>query len=131
MLIIERCGFCAHYEPIEGIFGNCKEKKDTTFSPNPKCKAFLYKPKREEEVVQPEWNAGHQMLADYLLKQPNSQAERFQSMPGIWALKPTNCQPQQEKPEKTEWESPLYRKKRKPRKIIDFGEEKAKREIAK
>lgn len=60
MLIIERCGFCVHYKPIEGIFGNCKKKKNTTFSSNPKCEVFIYRPKCEGGIVQPEWNAKHQ-----------------------------------------------------------------------
>lgn len=116
MLIIEKCGFCVHYEPIEGIFGNCKEKKDTTFSSNPKCKKFIFKPK-PCEVVQPEWNAGNQLWFEKFGNLFNGMA-----VPHVHASKPMNCQSKQGEPEKAEWESPLYRRKKKPKKVVVLAE---------
>jgi len=83
MPMVERCGMCAHFKVIEGIFGECKEK-DTVFSADPKCDVFLLNQKK---------------VAD--------NAEHNQEEP---------------KSEETEWENPLYRKKKKPRKVINLAE---------
>ena len=116
----ERCGMCAHYTPIEGIFGDCKEKNDTAFNADPKCGAFMLNQQKVADSTAPSF-------ADFGTRQ-NFVDPRMLAFMGM-ALPPgfmhkKGCQHKQEepKPEKTEWENPLYRRKKKPRKVINLAE---------
>jgi len=117
MPMTERCGMCAHFKPIEGIFGECKEK-DTVFSADPKCGVFqLNRQKAADNVAQNFADFGTRQIIDPAVL-------AFMGMgltPGFVQHK---CQhtPERPEPEATEWENPLYRKKKKPRKVINLAE---------
>ncbi len=128
MSISEKCGLCAYYEPIEGIFGNCKEKSDTVFSSDPKCDTFLFKPQEVTDSAAPSFtDFGNRHIID-----PRLLAFMGTTLPKGF-MPQHGCQHNQKepKPEKTEWENPLYRKKKKPRKVIDFIARKKEKEASK
>jgi hypothetical protein len=114
----ERCGMCAEYTPIEGIFGECKEKNDTAFSADPKCGAFVSNPKKAVDNTA-------LSFADFGSSQPvdpNILGYMGMALPiGFIPVQKQLCQ-QEPEPEKTEWESPLFRRKKKARKIINLAE---------
>jgi hypothetical protein len=119
MPMTERCGMCAKYTPIEGIFGDCSEKNDTAFSADPKCGAFAPNPKGIVNSAAPSFaDFGSRHLVD-----PGMLA--FMGMglpPGFMPQHKCAHQQQETEPEKTEWKSPLFRRKRKARKVINLAE---------
>jgi len=118
MPMVERCGMCAHFKVIEGIFGECKEK-DTVFSADPKCDVFLLNQKKVADNAGPSFaDFGTRRIID-----PAMLAFMGMGLPPGFMHK-HGCQHNQEEPksEETEWENPLYRKKKKPRKVINLAE---------
>ena len=107
-----KCAMCAHYKKIEGIFGNCEKKNDATFSSEPGCDAFV--PKIQEVLDNSAPNFGNRHVID-----PTVLAYMGMAFPT--SFMPQEQEPEPE-PEETEWINPLYRRKRKPRKIISFIE---------
>jgi hypothetical protein len=115
----ERCGMCAKYTPIEGIFGECKEKNDTAFSADPKCGAFVSNPKKAVDNTA----LGFADFGSRRVIDPNVLG--FMGMGLPIGFIPVQTQPQREpepEPEKSEWKSPLFRRKRKARKVINLAE---------
>ena len=123
MPVTETCGFCAHYEQIEGIFGTCSKKKDTTFSSNPICEAFEHKHGTGEEQATPsplDLGGRHAI---------NPKVLAFMGMALPPGFMPQHVHPHQQEAvkEPEEWINPVVRRKHTPRKVINLAEEAAKR----
>ena len=120
MSILEKCGGCAHYKKVEGIFGHCEEKDCTAFASDPKC-GVLFTPHSPKVV-----DGAAPSFADFGSRQaidPKLLAFMGAVFPPGFMHRQT-CQHKQEEPEpeKTEWENPLFRRKKKARKVINFAE---------
>jgi len=117
----ERCGMCAHYTPIEGIFGECKEK-DTVFSADPKCGVFVLKQQKDVDSAALSFaDFGSRRVID-----PNTLGFMGMGLPVGFIPMQRQPQPQPEpEAEKTEWVNPAFRRvksKHKSRKVINLAE---------
>jgi len=120
MPMTERCGMCAHFKVIEGIFGDCPEKGDTCFSADPKCGAFVLKQQKDVDSMGPSFSDfGSRRVID-----PNVLG--FMGMGLPIGFIPVQRQPEPEpEPEKTEWVNPVFKRvksKHKSRKVINLAE---------
>lgn len=122
MPMTERCGMCAHFKVIEGIFGDCPEKDDTCFSADPKCGAFILKQQKAAvDSTSPSFSDfGSRRVID-----PNTLGFMGMGLPMGFIPIQGQPPPPAPEPEKTEWKSPVFKRvksKHKPRKVIDLAE---------